>query len=311
LTQEYLGQGTHLVYEAPLFKEAMDADTYSKGKGSTVAKVVDGSLDNFSLTAMAGVSNIGNDVNWCGHPFAQANWYALGRLSWDHDLSSTQIADEWVKQTFTTNPSFVEPVKRIMLRSREVLVNYMTPLGLTHIMYNGHHYGPMPWGNSLNRPDWNPVYYHKADSIGIGFDRTAKGTNAIAQYTAEVQAQFNDMAKCPEDYLLWFHHVPWNYRMKSGRIFWDELCYKYYSAVDSMRAIQQQWNKLEKYIDNERFDHVRQLLDIQVKDATWWRNACLLYFQTFSKLPIPSQYEKPDKSLEYYKNIRILYAPGN
>ena len=311
LTQEYLGQGTHLVFEAPLFKEALNADTYSKGKGSTVTKVIDGSLNNFSLNGIAGVSNIGNDINWCGHPFAQANWYALGRLCWDYDLASAQIADEWIRQTFTNDPSFVEPVKRIMLKSHEVLVNYMTPLGLTHIMYNGHHYGPMPWGNTLNRPDWNPVYYHRADSIGIGFDRTATGTNALAQYAFEVQNEFKDVNKCPEDYLLWFHHVSWKHRMRSGRTLWDDLCYKYYTAVDSMKAIQQQWNKLAKYIDAERFAHVKQLLNIQVKDAIWWRNACLLYFQTFSKMPIPSQYEKPDKTLEYYQNIRILYAPGN
>jgi alpha-glucuronidase len=311
LTQEYLGQGTHLIFEAPLFKEVLNADTYSKGKGSTVTKVIDGSLNDFSINGIAGVSNIGNDINWCGHPFAQANWYALGRLCWDYGLSSAQIADEWIRQTFTNDPLFVEPVKKIMLQSREVLVNYMTPLGLTHIMYNGHHYGPMPWGNTLNRPDWNPVYYHKADSIGIGFDRTATGTNALAQYAVEVQNEFKDVNKCPEDYLLWFHHVSWKHKMKSGRTLWDELCYKYYTAVDSMKVIQQQWNKLAKYIDADRFDHVKQLLGIQVKDAIWWRNACVLYFQTFSKMPIPSQYETPEQTLDYYKNIRILYAPGN
>lgn len=311
LTQEYLGQGTHLVYEAPMFKEVLQADTYAKGKNSTVEKVIDGSLDNLSLSGMAGVSNIGNDIDWCGHPFAQANWYAFGRLCWDYDLTSETIANEWIRQTFSNDVSFVEPVKKIMLQSHEILVNYMTPLGLGHIMYNGHHYGPMPWGNTLNRPDWNPVYYHKADSIGIGFDRTAKGTNALAQYAPEVQSIYNDINKCPEAYLLWFHHVPWSFRMKSGRNLWDELCYKYYTAVDSMRAVQQQWNKLGKYIDPERFDHVKQLLNIQVKDAIWWRNACLLYFQTFNKMPIPTQYEKPGHSLEYYMSIRIINAPGN
>ena len=311
LTQEYLGQGTHLVFEAPLFKEVLNADTYSKGKGSTVAKVIDGSLDSFSLTAMAGVSNIGNDINWCSHPFAQSNWYALGRLSWDYNLSSGQIAEEWIKQTFTNDPSFVEPVKKIMLQSHETLVNYMTPLGLTHIMYNGHHYGPMPWGNTLNRPDWNPVYYHKADAFGVGFDRTAKGTNALSQYAVEVQNEFNDINKCPDDYLLWFHHAPWDHKMHSGRSLWNELCYKYNLGVDSVRYFIKQWNSLKKYIDEDRFKQVYQLLNIQLKDAIWWRNACLLYFQTFSKMPIPPQYEKPDKTLEYYQNIRILYAPGN
>ena len=311
LTQEYLGQGTHLVYEAPLFKEVLNTDTYSKGKNSTVAKVIDGSLDNFSLNGMAGVSNIGTDINWTGHPFAQANWYTLGRLSWDHSLSSGQIADEWIKQTFTSDKKTVAVIKNIMLNSHEALVNYMTPVGLTHIMYNGHHYGPMPWGNTLNRPDWNPVYYHRADSFGIGFDRTAKGTNALAQYAKEVQEQFNDINKCPDEYLLWFHHASWDHKMKSGRTLWNELCYKYNTGVDSVRSFIKQWNSLEKKIDEDRYRQVQQLLNVQLKDAIWWRNACLLYFQTFSKKPIPSNYEQPDKTLEYYKSIRILFAPGN
>ena len=311
LTQEYLGQGTHLVYEVPMFKEILDAETYSKGKGSTVAKVIDGSLDNFSLNGMAGVSNIGNDINWCGHPFAQANWYALGRLSWDHSLSSAQIADEWIRQTFSKDEKTVSVIKNIMLNSHEALVNYMTPVGLTHIMYNGHHYGPMPWGNTLNRPDWNPVYYHKADLSGIGFDRTSKGTSALAQYAVEVQNQYNDITKCPDEYLLWFHHASWDHKMQSGRTLWDELCYKYNTGVDSVRSFIKQWNSLQKNIDEDRFTQVKQLLNVQLKDAIWWRNACLLYFQTFSKKPIPSIYEQPDKTLEYYKSIRVLFAPGN
>ena len=311
LTQEYLGQGTHLVYEAPLFKEVLNADTYAKGKGSTVANIINGSVDNFSLSGMAGVSNIGNDINWCGHPFGQANWYTLGRLSWDPDLSPEQIADGWIKQRFTSEKKAVQVIKNIMLNSREALVNYMTPVGLTHIMYNGHHYGPMPWGNTLNRPDWNPVYYHRADSFGIGFDRTSGGTNALAQYSKEVQEQFNDINKCPDEYLLWFHHAPWDHKMHSGRTLWNELCYKYNIGVDSVRSFIKQWNSLENYIDDDRFKQVKQLLNVQLKDAIWWRNACLLYFQTFSKMPIPANYEQPDKSLEYYKSIRILFAPGN
>jgi alpha-glucuronidase len=311
LTQEYLGQGTHLVFEAPLFKETLNADTYEKGKGSTVAKVVDGSFNNFSLTAIAGVSNIGNDINWCSHPFAQANWYALGRLAWDYNLSSEQIAEEWLQQTFSNNKTFVTPAKKIMLQSHETMVNYMTPLGLTHIMYNGHHYGPMPWGNTLGRPDWNPVYYHKADSAGIGFNRTITGTNALAQYKNEVSEIWNDSNKCPDAYLLWFHHVSWNHKMHSGKTLWNELCYKYYAGVDSIKAIQQQWNTLEKFTDAAQFKQVKQLLNIQVKEAVWWRNACLLYFQTFSKMPIPSAYEQPDKTLEYYKTLKFPFAPGN
>ena len=311
LTQEYLGQGTHLVYEAPMFKEVLNADTYAKGKGSTVAKIITGSLDNFSLTVMAGVSNIGNDINWCSHPFAQANWYALGRLAWNYNLSSEQIAEEWIRQTFSNNNTFVAATKNIMLQSHEAMVNYMTPLGLTHIMYNGHHYGPMPWGNTLGRQDWNPVYYHKADSIGIGINRTATGTNALSEYASEVSNQYGNIDKCPEEYLLWFHHTAWNRKMRSGKTLWNELCYKYYTGVDSIKSMQQQWNRLEKFIDAERFNQVKQLLNIQVKDAIWWRNACLLYFQTFSNMPIPSVYEQPDRTLEYYKSLRFPYAPGN
>jgi alpha-glucuronidase len=311
LTQEYLGQGTHLVYEVPLFKEVLNADTYSNGKNSTVANVIDGSLSNQELTGMAGVSNIGNDINWCGHPFAQANWYSLGRLSWDYNLSSEQIAEEWIKQTFTNDKNAVAVLKNIMMNSREALVNYMTPVGLTHIMYNGHHYGPMPWGNTLNRPDWNPVYYHKADAVGIGFDRTVTGTNALSQYAPEVSRQFADIYNCPDDYLLWFHHAAWDHQMQSRRTLWNELCYRYYTGVDSVKSFIKQWDNLEKNIDKERFIQVTQLLKIQLKDAIWWRNACLLYFQTFSKMPIPANYEQPDKTLEYYKGLRFPYAPGN
>ena len=296
LTQEYLGQSTHLVYQAPLYKETLDADTYTNGKGSPVSS---------TLSGFAGVANIGNDLNWCGHLFAQSNWYALGRLSWDHTLSSEAIATEWIKQTFTTQPAFVQPVLKMMMRSRELLVNYMTPLGLTHIMYNNHHYGPMPWGNTLNRPDWNPVYYHKADRSGIGFNRTASGSNALSQYAAPVQKQFENINDCPDDYLLWFHHASWDHKMQSGRSLWNELCYRYHSATDSVRAMQQQWRSLERFVDAERFSHVQQMLAIQASEAAWWRDACLLYFQTFSGKPFPAGYEQPKHDLEYYKDLRI------
>lgn len=311
ITQEYTGQGTHLFFEAPMFKEVLNTDTYAGGKNTTVAKTLDGRSNNHTLNGMAGVSNIGNDVNWCSHIFAQANWYALGRLCWNYDLSADEIATEWIQQTFTKDVKTVAVIKNMMLNSREALVNYMTPLGLTHIMYNGHHYGPMPWGNTLNRPDWNPVYYHKADSAGIGFDRTATGTNALAEYKPEVSSVFSNINTCPEEYLLWFHHVPWNYKMKSGKTLWNELCYKYYTGVDSVKSFIQQWNSVKNKIDAERFNQVNQMLQIQLQDAVWWRNACLLYFQTFSKMPIPAQYEQPDKTLDYYKSIKILYAPGN
>lgn len=309
ITQEYLGQGTHLVYEAPMFKEVLDADTYQNGKGATVAKIVEG--NQFSMSLMAGVSNIGNDINWTSHPFAQANWYAFGRLAWDYSLSSETIAKEWIEQTFSNEKEFVRTTQNIMLQSHETLVNYMTPLGLAHIMYNGHHYGPMPWGNTLGRPDWNPIYYHKADTNGIGFDRTINGTNALAQYNNAVSKMWLDSSTCDEKYLLWFHHVSWQHKMKSGNTLWEELCYKYNVGVDSIKKYEQQWALQEKNVNPEQFHQVKQFLQIQVKDAEWWRDACLLYFQTFSKLSIPAKYPQPTKTLEYYKSLRFPFAPGN
>lgn len=311
LTQEYLGQGTHLVYQAPMFKEVLDADTYQNGKETTVAKIIDGTANPSSLTLIAGVSNIGNDINWTSHPFAQANWYAFGKLAWDHTLTSASIADEWLKQTFSTNKEFLKTTQNIMLHSHEALVNYMTPLGLAHIMFNGHHYGPMPWGNTLGRPDWNPVYYHKADNKGIGFDRTSSGTNALAQYRSEVSKMWIDSSTCDEKYLLWFHHVSWQHKMNSGNSLWEELCYKYNEGVDSIKKFEQQWNQQKQFVNEEQFNQVKQYLHIQVKDAEWWRDACLLYFQTFSQMPIPAKYPQPTKTLEYYKSLRFPFAPGN
>ena len=310
LTQEYLGQGTHLVYLAPMFKECLESDTYTNGKGSTVAKIIDGEITHYPLTGMSGVANTGNDIDWCGHPFAQANWYALGRLAWDHTLSSSEIADEWLRMTFSNDPSFIIPAKQIMLSSREITVRYMTPLGLHHLMATGHHYGPGPWVNNLARADWNPVYYHKADSAGIGFDRTSKGSNALGQYTPELQKEW-DAVNCPDKYLLWFHHLPWTYKMRSGRTLWDELCYQYNKGVDSVRWMQQVWDKIKNKVDDERAQQVTMLLHIQENDAAWWRNACLLYFQIYSKMPMPAQYEKPDQTLEYYMKLMFPYAPGN
>jgi alpha-glucuronidase len=311
LTMEYLGQGTHLVFEAPLFKEVLDADTYANGKGSTVAKVIDGSLYNYSVTAIAGVSNVGSERNWTNHPFGQATWYTFGRLAWNHELTDSQIADEWIRQTFSNDATALNTIKKIMLSSREAVVNYMTPLGLHHIMATGHHYGPGPWVDNLGRADWNPVYYHRANAYGIGFDRTATGSNAIAQYQTPVQAQWQDSNSCDEKYLLWFHHVSWYHKMKDGKTLWNELCLKYQQGVDTVRWMQKQWSSLEKFIDNERFNQVKMLLTIQEKDAEWWRNACLLYFQTFSRMPIPPNVEKPDHTLDYYKSLRFAYAPGN
>lgn len=311
LTQEYLGQATHLVYEAPLFKEIQNADTWAKGKGSSVAKVMDGSLEGHTLTGIAGVANIGNDRNWTGHLFGQANWYAFGRLAWDHTLLASGIATEWIEQTFSNKPVVVATVRNIMLQSHETLVNYMTPLGLAHIMGYGHHYGPAPWWDKAPRQDWLPVYFHKADSIGLGFNRTATGSSALEQYRPEVRQQWENPATCDERYLLWFHHVGWKQPLRSGRNLWEELCYKYNEGVDSLHRMQGQWTSLQKDIDPERFAHVQMLLGVQEKEATWWRDACLLYFQTFSRMPIPARYPQPAKTLEYYKSLKFPYAPGN
>ncbi len=310
ITQEYLGQGTHLVYEAPLFKEVMDADTYRYSQGSTVSKIITGESEHHELSGIAGVSNIGNERNWTGHLFGQANWYAYGRLAWDPDLSASAITDEWIRQTFSNKAAAISVIRKMMLSSRDILVGYMTPLGLHHIMGTGHHYGPAPWVNNAGRADWNPVYYHRADSAGIGFNRTESGSNAVSQYAPEVAAQFNNLKTCPEKYLLWFHHVDWNYRMKSGKTLWEELYTHYYEGVDGVREMQQQWNSVHPYVDEERFRHVEMMLTVQESDAVWWRNACLLYFQTFSHQPIPATYEKPDHTLEYYKSLRFPYAPG-
>ena len=309
ITQEYLGQGTHLVYLAPLYKECLNTDTYAKGKGTLVSSVIDGSLFNYQTTGIAGVSNIGTDRNWTGHHFGQANWYCFGRLAWDHSLTSKQIANEWIKMTFTSDRNFINIVEDIMLNSRETTVNYMTPLGLHHQMAWDHHYGPGPWVN-IGRPDWTSLYYHNADTTGIGFNRTKKGSNAVSQYFEPLKTEFNNINTVPEKYLLWFHHAEWDHKMKSGNTLWEELCYKYYAGADSVKSMLNKWNLLKGKIDEERFNHIQTFLYIQYKEAIWWRNACILYFQSFSKRPIPEDLEKPDKTLDYYINIKHPYAPG-
>jgi len=310
ITQEYLGQATTLTYLAPMYKECLETDTYAEGKGSTVAKIIDGSLDDHSLTGIAGVSNIGTDCNWTGHVFGQSNWYAFGRLAWNHELTSEKIADEWIKMTFSNDPEFVNKVSAIMLSSRETVVNYMTPLGLHHLMGWDHHYGPGPWIKDKQRTDWTSVYYHRADSIGIGFDRTGTGSGAVNHYYPEVAEKFSSLDNCPEEYLLWFHHIDWNYKLKSGRTLWEELCYRYYQGAESVGEMIKTWEALKDKIDEERFNHVRMLLNIQHKEAIWWRNACVLYFQTFSKQEIPAGLEKPNHTLEYYESLKFPYAPG-
>jgi alpha-glucuronidase len=302
LTQEYLGFSNHLVFLAPLISECLNANSFQRGNGPIVAGAING---------IAGVANIGNDINWCGHPFAAANWYAFGRLAWNPAVEPGDIAGDWIRQTFTNDPQFVKPVRQMMLASREIAVDYMTPLGLHHIMGYSHHYGPAPWYDKAPRADWNPVYYHKADSAGIGFDRTSMGSGALEQYAPGARAQWEDARTCPDAWLLWFHHVPWNWTMHSGRTLWAELCHKYYTGVDSVRWMQRAWDGQRGRIDDERWSEVKMLLAIQERDAVWWRNACLLYFQTFSRQPLPRGSEAPDHTLDYYEKIQLYYVPGS
>lgn len=311
LTQEYLGFATHLVFLAPMFREVLDADTYRPRQGTTVAKVIDGSAFNYKYTGMAGVANIGSDLNWTGHPFAQANWYALGRLAWDPYISSEKIADEWIRQTFTNQTATVNTIKSIMLGSHETVVNYMTPLGLHHIMGYGHHYGPAPWYNQASREDWNCTYFHKADAKGVGFDRTSKGTNALAQYAEPLQTKWGNISTAGDKWLTWFHHVPWDYQMANGKNFWNNLGLSYQKGVEGARQMERQWTTVGSDVDAQRYKQVQMLLGIQVKEAVWWRDACLSYFGTFSNMPVPQGVEKPEFDLEYYKSLSFPYAPGN
>jgi alpha-glucuronidase len=311
ITQEYLGHSNHLVFLAPMWKEFFTADTYAKGEGTSIANITTGKVYPQKFTACAGVANIGEDTNWCGHHFAQANWYAFGRLAWNPELSESQIADEWLQQTFQskqvkTAHNFLQTVKKIMLSSHETCVNYMMPLGLHHLFAWDHHYGPEPWCEVPGaRPDWLPKYYHNADTIGLGFNRTSQGSNAVGQYFSPLKEQFNDLHSCPDKYLLWFHHVGWDFRMKSGKTLWEELCYSYDKGLQQVREHQKEWDKVEPYIDAQRFSEVQSKLEIQVQDAVWWKDACLLYFQTYSKRLLPLDIEQPTHTLEDLKKIKL------
>jgi len=312
ITQEYLGQGNHLVFLAPMWKELLDTDTHTAGDGTTIANLTTGQVYPQKITAIAGVANIGNDANWCGHHFAQSNWYAFGRLAWNNKLTSDEIAKEWITMTFSNSnhePLSDDPqtqIKKIMLQSREAVISYMMPLGLHHLFAWEHHYGPEPWcAVSGARPDWLPSYYHKADSVGLGFNRTTTGSDAVSQYSSPLREKYNDISTCPENLILWFHHVPWDYRMKNGRSLWDELCYTYDSGVMQVRDFQKVWDKTEPYIDTQRFSEIQSKLRIQARDAVWWKDACLLYFQTYSKRPIPYDIERPVHELDDLKKIKL------
>jgi len=303
ITKEYLGEDTHLAYLGTMWQELLGADTYAKGPGSTVARVVDGSLFGYPMTGIAGVANVGTDSNWCGSIFNQANWYAFGRLAWDPTLTAAAIADEWIRETFSNDPAVVRPVQAMMLASREAVVNYMTPLGLAHQMRGRDHYGPGPWERAV-RPDWAPVYYNRADSAGLGFDRTSAGSDAVSQYLAPLRQEYASLDSCPLELLLWFHHVGWTQRLATGRTLWEELLRHYQIGIDTVRWMERTWSGLAGRIDAERFDSVRAYLRIQAAEARWWRDASVLYWQTSSRLPLPAGYEPPLHTLGFYEQLR-------
>jgi len=310
ITKEYLGMASHLAWLGPLYEEVLQADTFAQGPGSTVARVADGSLYGHALTAIAGVANTGTDLDWTGSTFNQANWYAFGRLAWDPDLTADAIAGEWLRQTFTTVDDFVEAATELMKISREAVVDYMTPLGLAHLMATGHHYGPGPWVADLNRPEWNPVYYHRADADGIGFDRTATGSDALSQYAPEVAERFANPQTTDEEFLLWFHHLPWDYELSSGDTLWEALVRRYDRGVAGVEDMQRRWAALEPLVDAERFAKTAELLAVQLREARWWRDACIAYFLSISGLPLPADVAPPVHALDYYIAIDNSDAPG-
>ena len=309
ITQEYLGQATNLVFLAPMWEEVLKSKTYRPTPSSTVGSVLEGKETNQKMTLIAGVSNIGTDRNWTGHLFAQSNWFAFGKMAWNPEITSEEIAKEWTELTFGQDQEVVTKIDEILLESHETAVDYMTPLGLHHIMGRSHHYGPGPWVMG-GRADWTAPYYHQADSLGIGFDRTSDGSGALDQYAPEVVQNWGDPHQIPEKYLLWFHHVPWDFKLKNGDTLWEGIAHHYDRGVKDVRKMQETWASLESKIDPEEFDHVRQLLEIQEEEAEWWRNACLLYFQTFSNRPFPTDIEQPEGDLEYYKSLMFPNAPG-
>ncbi|HUQ45253.1 MAG TPA: alpha-glucuronidase family glycosyl hydrolase [Gemmatimonadaceae bacterium] len=308
VTKEYLGNDSHLVYLGALFEEVLRADTHRRGRGSTVARVVDGSLHGATRSGIAGVANIGTDRNWTGSIFNQANWYAFGRMAWDPSLSSRGVAEEWVRITFSNDSTVVATVRGMMMSSREAVVNYMTPLGLAGLTAAANHYGPAPWIKD-GRPDWTPVYFHRADVAGLGFDRTREGSDALEQYAEPVRARYANRATVPDSLLLWFHHVGWRERLGTGRTLWEELAQRYNAGVDTVRAMQRAWNSVEGRIDDERFRQVQASLGIQEREARWWRDASLQYFQTLSRLPIPAQFERPARPLDFYMRLRCPADP--
>ncbi|WP_086736561.1 alpha-glucuronidase family glycosyl hydrolase [Erythrobacter colymbi] len=300
ITREYLGQASGIAYLAPLWKEVLEAQT---GRGGSVAQIT-------APVGMAGVANVGSDRNWTGTHFDAANWYAFGRLAWNPALSSEDIAREWAAQTFTRDDQALGTIAAMMLGSRETVVDYTGPLGLAHLMGTGHHYGPAPWVCDLGRADWNPCYYHRADKGGIGFDRTAAGSKALAQYAPAIAANWSDPATTDPRYLLWFHHLPWSHRLPSGRTLWEELAARYDAGVAGVDRMAAAWASLAPAIDAERHAAITADLAIQRKEARWWRDASLAYWQSVNGLALPPGTAPPAEPLAAYKLRAFPEAPG-
>jgi len=301
LTREYLGQSDGVVFLAPIWTEVLDSDTCSPGCG-TPAKA--------TIAAMAGVSNVGSNRQWTATNFDQANWYAFGRLAWNPSLSPKQIADEWTRMTWSNDARGVQAIVAMMLGSREAVVDYMTPLGLAHQFQNGHHYGPAPWSCDLKEPSWNPCYYNAADARGIGFDRTSTGSNAAAQYAPPVARCLADLRCIADKDLLFFHHVPWTYRMRNGSTLWASLIDHYDRGIARIEANKRQWAKLRSYVDPQRFAAVSTDLDRQMREAWWWRDASIAYWQSLSKLPLPTGHSPPAHPLPWYQAVHFDTVPG-
>lgn len=301
ITQENLGHAGHLVYLGKLFSEVLLSDT--DGKGSTVADV----LINSDISTIAGVSNIGSEINWTGHPFGQANWYSFGRLCWNPKESPNNIAEEWIRLTLTDDDESVKVIKDMMMLSREAVVNYEMPLGLNHIMNYDTHNGPEPWHHD---PVWSAFDYHKITTDSIGIDRTMKGTCATGQYNTAVGYKFESLSECPDEFLLWFHRLPWDYTMRSGRSLWEEIVYKYNEGVSQVESMITSWDNVSSNVDKDLHKRVASLLKVQLEEAKWWRDGCLLFFDSYTQRGIPAGFPQPEHKLDYYKSIPFPYDWG-
>ncbi len=301
ISKEYLGESTHLAYLGTMWSEVLRSRTARPQQGSRVVDL---------LSAIAGVANVGSERNWTGSDFDQANWYAFGRLAWNPSDDPGRIADQWVRMTWSNDPRVVKPVVAIMMKSRQAVVDTMTPLGLAHQMASDHHYGPGPWVSDLAEPLWNPTYYNRADSSGIGFNRTSTGSKAVAQYAPSVGRCFADLVCVSDDDLLWFHHLPWTYRVKSGRTLWAELIHRYDRGLSVIASMGLEWRALRPFIDAARFNFVSAKLGRQSLEAKWWRDASIAYFQSVSHLPLPAGTRPPDHDLHWYEAIHFDTVPG-